>query len=106
MALNNQLVFDSNCYLVDRWLEDRPLHSALSHGTFRSTGGLTAGKQISSVTIHQGMLLSVTAVFVLVNPYTMEGVESLCILLYTSVNVRVVNGQRLKFNPTDRKQTY
>jgi len=25
-------------------------------------------------------------------------VESLCILLYTSVNVRVVNGQQLKFN--------
>ena len=23
MALNNQLVFDSSCYLVDRWLEDR-----------------------------------------------------------------------------------
>jgi len=49
------------------------------------------------------MLLSVTAVFVLVNPYTMEGVESLCILLYTSVNVRVVNGQRLKFNPVSGK---
>ena len=29
----------------------------------------------------------VTAVTVLVNPYTKEGVESLRILLYTSVNV-------------------
>ena len=51
----------------------RPLHSALSRGTFRSTGGLTAGKQILSVTVHQGVLLSVTAVSALVNPYTMEG---------------------------------
>ena len=30
----------------------RPLHSAIGNGTFRSAGGLTAGKQISSVTIH------------------------------------------------------
>ena len=40
----------------------------------------------------------VTAATMLVNPYTKEGVESLHLLLYTSVNVRVVNGQRLKFN--------
>ena len=40
----------------------------------------------------------VTAATALVNPYTKEGVESLHILPYTSVNVRVVNGQRLKFN--------
>ena len=40
----------------------------------------------------------VTAATALVNPYTKEGVESLCILPYTSVNVCVVNGQRLKFN--------
>jgi len=40
----------------------------------------------------------VTAVTALVNPYTKEGVESLRILPYTSVNVRVVNGQQLKFN--------
>ena len=74
----------------------RPVHSALSHGTVRSTGGLTAGKQISSVTIHHvGVTLIdsiVTAVTALVNPYTKEGVESLCILPYTSINVCVVNG--------------
>ena len=35
----------------------------------------------------------VTAVTALVNPYTKEGVESLRILPYTSVNVRVVNGR-------------
>jgi len=29
---------------------------------------------------------------------TKEGVESLCILPYTSVNVCIVNGQWLKFN--------
>jgi len=40
----------------------------------------------------------VTAATALVNPYTKEEVESLCILPYTSINVRVVNGQRLKFN--------
>jgi len=40
----------------------------------------------------------VTAATALVNPYTKEGVESLCILPYTSVNMRVVNGQWLKFN--------
>ena len=34
----------------------------------------------------------------LVNLYTKEGVESLRILPYTSVNVCVVNGQQLKFN--------
>jgi len=38
----------------------------------------------------------VTAATALVNPYTKEGVESLCILPYTSVNVRVVNGQQSK----------
>jgi len=40
----------------------------------------------------------VTAVTTLVNPYTKEGVESLRLLPYTSVNVRVVKGQWLKFN--------
>ena len=40
----------------------------------------------------------VKAATALVNPYTKEGVESLCIFLYTSVNVCVVNSQRLKFN--------
>jgi len=40
----------------------------------------------------------VTTVTVLVNPYTKEGVESLCILLYTSVNVHIFSGQQLKFN--------
>ena len=40
----------------------------------------------------------VTAATALVNPYTKEGVESLRILPYTSVNVHVVNGQQLKFN--------
>jgi len=39
----------------------------------------------------------VTAATALVNLYTKEGVESLHILPYTSVNVRVVNGQWLKF---------
>ena len=34
----------------------------------------------------------------MVNPYTKEGVESLCILPYSSVNVCLVNTQRLKFN--------
>jgi len=38
------------------------------------------------------------AMTVLVNPYTKEGVESLRILPYTSVNVHVVNSQQLKFN--------
>jgi len=45
----------------------------------------------------------VTAATVLGNPYTKEGVESLRILLYTSVNVHVVNGQRLKFNTVDHQ---
>ena len=40
----------------------------------------------------------VTSATGLVNPYTKEGVESLCILLYTSINVHIVNGQWLKFN--------
>ena len=40
----------------------------------------------------------VTAATALVNLYTKEGVESLRILPYTSVNVRVVSGQWLKFN--------
>ena len=40
----------------------------------------------------------VTAATALVNPYTKEGVESLHILPYTSVIVRIVNGQWLKFN--------
>jgi len=40
----------------------------------------------------------VTAATALVNPYTKEEVELLRILPYTSVNVRVVNGQQLKFN--------
>jgi len=40
----------------------------------------------------------VTAATALVNLYTKEGVELLRILSSTSVNVRVVNGQRLKFN--------
>ena len=31
-------------------------------------------------------------------PYAKEGVESLCILLYTSLNVCIVNGQQLKVN--------
>ena len=39
----------------------------------------------------------ITAATVLVNPYTKEGVESQCIP-YTSVNVCIVNSQRLKFN--------
>ena len=43
----------------------------------------------------------VTAATALVNLYTQEGVESLCILLYTSINVHIVNGQRLKFNPVN-----
>ena len=34
----------------------------------------------------------------MVNPYTKEGMELLCILPYASVNAHVVNGQRLKFN--------
>ena len=34
----------------------------------------------------------------MVNPYTKEGMELLCILGYASVNAHVVNGQRLKFN--------
>ena len=34
----------------------------------------------------------------MVNPYTKEGMELLCILRYASVNAHVVNGQRLKFN--------
>ena len=38
---------------------------------------------------------SVTA---LVNQYTKEGMEWLRILPYTSVNLRVVNGQRLKIS--------
>jgi len=41
---------------------------------------------------------TVTAATTLVNLYTKQGVESLRILLYTSVNVRVINGQWLKFN--------
>ena len=45
----------------------------------------------------------VTAATTLVNPYTKEGVESLHILLYTSVNVRVVNSQWLKFNGQSAK---
>jgi len=40
----------------------------------------------------------VTAATALGNPYTNEGVEPLCILPYTSVNVHVDNGQRLIFN--------
>jgi len=40
----------------------------------------------------------VTAAIALVHLYTKEEVESLHILLYTSVNVRIVNGQQLKFN--------
>ena len=40
----------------------------------------------------------VTAATALVNSYTKEGVESLRILPYTSVNVCVVNVQWLKFN--------
>jgi len=39
----------------------------------------------------------VTAATVLVNPYTKEGVELLHILPFTSVNVRAVNSQWLKF---------
>ena len=65
----NQLVLDST-----RWTggwKTAPLSSQPWH--LQGTGGLTAGKQISSVTIHQGVLLSVTAVSALVNPYTMEG---------------------------------
>ena len=54
------------------------------------------------VTAHSGGVTPtdsiVMAAIALVNPYTKEGVESLCILPYTSVNVRVVNGQWLKFN--------
>jgi len=87
----------------------RLLHSALSHGTFRTTGGLTAGKQISSVTIHHGGVTLTDSIVTAatVNPlcilriYTKEGVELLCILPYTSVNVCVFNGQRLKFNPVN-----
>ena len=41
---------------------------------------------------------TVTAVTAMVNLYTKEGVELLCILLYTFINVHVVNGQWLKFN--------
>jgi len=40
----------------------------------------------------------VTTATTLVNPYTKEGVELLHILLYTSINVRIVNGHWLKFN--------
>ena len=40
----------------------------------------------------------VTSATALVNPYTKEGVASLRILPYTSVNVHVVNSQQLKFN--------
>ena len=43
----------------------------------------------------------VTAATALVDPYTKEGVESLRILPYTSVNVHIVNGQWLKFNAVD-----
>ena len=39
----------------------------------------------------------VTAATVLANPYTKEGVESLCILLCTSVNMCIINCQWLKF---------
>jgi len=38
----------------------------------------------------------------MVNPYTKEGVESLCILPYTSVNVRVVNGQHVEIQHSQR----
>ena len=41
---------------------------------------------------------TVTAVTAMVNLYTKEGVELLRILLYTSINVCVINGQWLKFN--------
>ena len=41
---------------------------------------------------------TVTAATALVNPYTKEGVELLRILPHTTVNVRVVNSQWLKFN--------
>ena len=34
----------------------------------------------------------------MVNLYTKEGVESLHILLYTSINVCIVNAQQIKFN--------
>ena len=40
----------------------------------------------------------VTTTTTLVNLYTKEGVELLRILLYTSINVCVINGQWLKFN--------
>jgi len=40
----------------------------------------------------------VTTATTLVIPYTKEEVELLRILLHTSVNVCIVNGQRLKFN--------
>ena len=96
----NQLLFDSSCYPVDRWLEDCSTQPWHLQEYWWSHCRLT-----NSVTIHQGGVTLigsiVTAASALVNPYTMEGVESLCILLYTSINVHIVNGQRLKFNPVN-----
>ena len=55
---------------------------------------------VKKQTIHQGGVTPpdsiVTAATVLVNPSTKEGVELPHILPFTSVNVRVVNGQWLK----------
>ena len=90
----NQLVFDSSCYPVDRWLEDRSTQlSAMA-----PSGVLVVSLQVNK--FHQlpyirGVTLIdsiVTAATALVNPYTKEGVESLRILPYTSINVCIVNG--------------
>ena len=58
-----------------------------------------AGTYCTCTSVHQGGVIPiVTAATALVNLYTKEGVELLHILQYTSINVRIVNGQRLKFN--------
>ena len=67
--------------------EGRNVHTqVLTHKLNQRQGGVTP---IDSI---------VTAATTLVNPYTKEGVKSQCILLYTSINVRVVSSQQLNFN--------
>jgi len=50
------------------------------------------GAYCTCTSVHQGGVTPiVTAATALVNLYTKEGVELLRILLYTSINVRIVN---------------
>ena len=80
------------------WRQVTQTFNAFSMGRWSPLYVHSGMGQVTSIQLEksrkcQGRTGGVTPIDSIVTLYTKEGVESLCILLYTSVNVRVVNGQ-------------